>query len=78
VADGPNCEEAESLIDFLLSEDTVSELVEMGWFQLPLRDLDVDQEYFDANSVKGMAVNYVDIYSYIEQAKSDMTEIFVR
>jgi iron(III) transport system substrate-binding protein len=78
VADGPNSEEAESLIDFLLSEDTVSELVEMGWFQLPLRDLDVDQEYFDANSVKGMAVNYVDIYSYIEQAKSDMTEIFVR
>lgn len=78
VADGPNSEEAEALIDFLLSEDTVSELVEMGWFQLPLRDLDVDQEYFDANSVKGMTVNYVDIYSYIEQAKSDMTEIFVR
>ena len=50
----------------------------MGWFQLPLRDLDVDQQYFDAGSVKGMDVNYVDIYGYIEQAKSDMSEIFVR
>lgn len=78
VAGGPNSEEAEILIDYLLSEATVSELVEMGWFQLPLRDLEVDQEYFDANSVKGMDVNYVEIYSYIEQAKSEMTDIFVR
>ena len=78
VKDGPNVEEAELLIDYLLSEETVSELVELGWFQLPLRDLEVDQEYFDTNSVKGMSVNYVEIYGFIEQAKSDMTEIFVR
>ncbi len=78
VKNGPNSEEAEMLIDYLLSEATVSELVEMGWFQLPLRDLDVDQQYFDANNIKGMDVNYVEIYSYIEQAKNDMTEIFVR
>ena len=78
VKDGPNVEEAKMLIDFLLSEETVGELVEMGWFQLPLRDLEVDQEYFDANSVKGMTVNYVEIYGFIEQAKREMTEIFVR
>ena len=78
VKDGPNVEEAKMLIDYLLSEETVSELVEMGWFQLPLRDLEVDQEYFDANSVKGMDVNYVEIYGFIEQAKREMTEIFVR
>ena len=78
VKDGPNVEEAELLIDYLLSEETVSELVELWWFQLPLRDLEVDQEYFDANSVKGMSVNYVEIYGFIEQAKSDMTEILVR
>jgi iron(III) transport system substrate-binding protein len=78
VAGGPNSEEAEMLIDYLLSEATVSELVDRGWFQLPLRDLEVDQEYFDANSVKGMDVNYAEIYGYIEQAKSEMTEIFVR
>ena len=78
VKDGPNTEEAEILIDYLLSEPTVSMLVEMGWFQLPLRDLEVDQGYFDANIVKGMDVNYVEIYDYIEQAKSEMAEIFVR
>ena len=78
VKDGPNREEAKILIDYLLSEETVGELVEMGWFQLPLRDIPVDQQYFDATSINGMTVNYVEIYSYIEQAKREMAEIFVR
>lgn len=75
---GPNREEAEILIDYLLSEETVGDLIDSGWFQLPLRELGVDQEYFDASSVKGMDINYVDIYGFIEQAKKEMAEIFVR
>ena len=75
---GPNTEQAKLLIDYLLSEKTVGELVESGWFQLPLRELEVDQEYFDASNIKGMDVNYVEIYGFIEQAKREMAEIFVR
>lgn len=78
VKGGPNTEEAKLLIDYLLSEETVGELVESGWFQLPLRELEVDQEYFDASGIKGMDVNYVEIYGFIEQAKREMAEIFVR
>ncbi len=78
VRDGPNPDEARMLIDYLLSEGNVAELVDSGWFQLPLRDINVDQEYFDASSVKGMTVNYVEVYGFIEQAKKDMAEIFVR
>ena len=78
VNDGPNPDEAEMLIDYLLSEENVADLVESGWFQLPLRDISVNQEYFDASNVKGMDVNYVEVYEYIEQAKKDMAEIFVR
>ena len=78
VNDGPNADEAKLLIDYLLSDETVGELVESGWFQLSLRDIDVGQEYFDASSVKGMDVNYVEIYGFIEQAKREMAEIFVR
>lgn len=78
VRGGPNVEEAKILIDYLLSEETVGDLVESGWFQLPLREIDVNQEYFDASSVKGMDVNYVEIYEFIEQAKREMAEIFVR
>ncbi len=78
VRDGPNPDEARMLIDYLLSGGNVADLVDSGWFQLPLRDINVDQEYFDASSVKGMDVNYVEVYGFIEQAKKDMAEIFVR
>jgi len=78
VKDGPNPDEAKMLIDYLLSEENVADLVDSGWFQLPLREIDVNQEYFDASNVKGMDVNYVEVYEYIEQAKKDMAEIFVR
>jgi len=70
--------EAEAFLDYLLSEEVEAQLVDSGWFQMPLRPVPVDQSYFDASSVKGMAVNWVDVYAYIEQAKKDMAEIFVR
>ena len=78
VKEGPNPDEAKMLIDYLLSERNVADLVDSGWFQLPLRDINVNQEYFDASGVKGMDVNYVEIYGFIEQAKREMAEIFVR
>ena len=78
VKEGPNPDEAKMLIDYLLSERNVADLVDSGWFQLPLRDINVNQEYFDASGVKGMDVNYVEVYEFIEQAKKDMAEIFVR
>ena len=74
----PNSEEAKQLIDYLLSEETFSELVKLGYFQTSLRNFAIDQPYLNASSVKGMNVNYIEIYAFIEQAKREMAEIFVR
>jgi len=74
----PHEEEAKILIDYLLSEETEADLVKDGWFQLPLRQIDVTQPYFDANKVKGMNVNWDDIYANLKQSQKDLTEIFVR
>ena len=78
VQGGPNPVEAEMLIDYLLSDGTVVDLVESGWFQMTLRSLEVDNGHFDAGGVKGMDINMADVFGYIEQAKKDMTDIFVR
>jgi iron(III) transport system substrate-binding protein len=78
VKDAPHPDEAKALIDYLLSKRIEAELVDSGWLQIPLRPLDVEQPYFDASAVKGMSVSWVDIYTHIEQAKKDMTEIFIR
>ena len=74
----PHSTEAKQFIDYLLSKKTEAELVESGWFQMPLRPIEVKQPYFDALSVKGMAVGFDEIYANLELAKKDITEIFVR
>jgi iron(III) transport system substrate-binding protein len=78
VKGAPHPEEAREFIDYLLSERLEAELVESGWLQLTLRPVDAEQPYFDASSVKGMTVSWVEVYTHIEQAKKDMAEIFVR
>jgi len=78
VKGAPHPDEAEEFIDFLLSERLEAELVESGWLQLTLRPVDAEQPYFEASSVKGMTVSWVEVYAHIEQAKKDMSEIFVR
>jgi iron(III) transport system substrate-binding protein len=78
VRGAPHPDEAKELIDYLLSERLEAEMVESGWLQLALRPLDAEPPYFDASGVKGMPVGWVDVYSFIEEAKKDMAEIFIR
>jgi iron(III) transport system substrate-binding protein len=74
----PHTAEAKEFIDYLLSEEVEAELVEAGWFQVPLRRETVHQPWFDANSVKDMKINYSQVYTHLEQVKKDLAEIFVR
>jgi len=78
IAGAAHPDEAKVLLDYLLSEEVEAQLVDSGWLQMPLRPVPVEQPYFDASSVKGMTVSWVDVYTHIEQAKKDMAEIFVR
>jgi len=78
VSGAPHLEEARELIDYLLSERLEAEMVESGWLQLALRPVDAGQPHFDASGVKGMPVGWVDVYPFIEEAKKDMAEIFIR
>ncbi len=76
VAKIKNCqhpEEAEKLIDYLLSVETEKELLKSGWFDLSLRSKDSSSP-----QVKSMNLNLNDVYKQLEISKRDMTEIFVR
>lgn len=74
----PHPSEAKTLIDYLLSPEVEADLVEDGWLQVTLRPVGAEQKYFDASSVKGMNVDYDEVYGYLEQVKKDLAEIFVR
>ncbi|MCX6648611.1 MAG: extracellular solute-binding protein [Candidatus Bathyarchaeota archaeon] len=74
----PHPTEAKILIDYLLSSQVESELVESGWLQISLRPVAAKQSYFDASSVRGINVDYEKVYGYLEQVKKDLAEIFIR
>lgn len=75
---GPNPEEAQRLIDYLLSEAVERRLVEIGWSQLPVRDIPVEQSCFSAEGARLMEVDFAEVYLELEQVKSELSELFIR
>lgn len=81
VAGGPNPEAGRKLIDYLLSREVEAELVESGWSQVAFRPLPTDVAAavcVDAGDVRGMSVGLAEVAARIEEAKTDMAEMFVR
>lgn len=78
VAGGPNPARAREAVDYLLRPETTADLVEAGWFHVPLRDVDATPPCLDARGVRAMPVALAAVAEEIETVKTDMAEIFVR
>ncbi len=72
---GANVQEARQLIDYLVSEEIEKELLEVGWIDLMVRPMDEDTE--TAELIE-MEVTFEEIFDYIEVAKEELAEVFVR
>lgn len=66
----PNRKNAEAFIDYVLSEKVERKLVDKGFYDISIRDVD------RSDSIKGMKVSLEDIYSYMNISARDMEEIF--
>jgi len=80
IAGGPNPEEAQILFDYLLSAETETFLVDIGWIQVPTRPLadTVAPDCFVDVEVRTMAVDFDAIYLSLEVALADLQSIFVQ
>ncbi|MHB1452632.1 MAG: extracellular solute-binding protein [Saccharofermentanales bacterium] len=75
---GPNPEQAERFMDYLLSVEVEQMLVDNEWIQIPVNSgLDVADVVEQAN-IKIMAADFNKAYTLIEESKTDLTAIFVR
>lgn len=70
IAGAPDEENAKKFIDFVLSEEVERELVEMGFFDISIRDVDVE------GGIKGMSIQLEEIYKYLDISSKDMEELF--
>lgn len=72
VAGGPNREEGQALIDFLLSSEVEKMLGEAGFFFASIRTVGNESPILD------MVVDWNQVAEQMEAAKADMREIFLR
>jgi iron(III) transport system substrate-binding protein len=75
---GPNPEQAEDFMDYLLSGAVEQMLVDDEWIQIPVHSGLKVADVVEQADIKIMAADYNKAYGFIEEAKTDMTAIFVR
>lgn len=78
VKGAPHPDEAKLLIDFLLSQEVTELLIASGWSHLPLRPVNFQSKYMPDTPVRGMSVNFEDVYQNMSLSKQDLTEIYIR
>ncbi len=78
VRGAPHPQEAQVLIDYLLSEEVERQVVKLGWSHLPVRPLAVEPECFDVGGVASMNVQYEALFDWLEPSRSELAEIFIR
>jgi iron(III) transport system substrate-binding protein len=77
IKNGPNNNNAKLFIDYLLKVDTIENLIESGWCQVSLRNIQTKNS-IDIQNLKLIDVSYEEIYKMFPISSSDMTELFIR
>jgi len=75
---GPNPENGQKLIDFLLGQRTAEQLVELEWSHVTLRPIEAESACLPNVAARGMDVNLAAVYQQLLPSKEDMTVLFVR
>jgi iron(III) transport system substrate-binding protein len=74
----PHQEQAERLIDFLLSESTERELVAAGWIDIPSHPTVNGGYYSRFQKIRGMDLDFNQVYQNLERSKKEMQVLFIR
>ena len=78
IAGGPSPDAGKRLIDYLLSEAVAAEMVAAGWSHVALGSEETLPNCLAGGAIRGMDVPLADVVAHMEEARTDMTEIFVR
>jgi iron(III) transport system substrate-binding protein len=75
VKGGPHRENAEKFVDYILRKSTMKRLIEMGWCQVSVRDVDARSPIV-IKDLKVIDVSFDQIVDMLEASSADMTELF--
>ncbi len=75
---GPNSDQADKFINWLLSKEVEQKLVDDEWIQIPVHDGVKANELVEQAKVKIMAADFIKAYEFYDVSKDDLTAIFVK
>jgi iron(III) transport system substrate-binding protein len=78
VAGGPNPENGQRLIDYLLSGSTTQRLIDIGWSHIDLGERSVSGDCFSQMEIRSMDMPLAWIYQQLLPSREDLTSIFIR
>jgi iron(III) transport system substrate-binding protein len=79
IADAPHLEEAQLLIDYLLSVQVEQMLVDAGFSHIPIHPEIVPPEScISIKDIKAMDVDFSEVYGFMEVIQNELREIFIR
>ena len=77
IANSPNQDMGKKFLDYLLSSEVEGKLLEESFIDLTVRDVGVKPKTEKYKNIKALDINFTEIYKQMENAKKDMTELFV-
>jgi iron(III) transport system substrate-binding protein len=78
ISGAPHPDEGKQLVDYLLSEETEQKFLDIGWIQVSVRDGGESPSCIGMEGVRGMNVSAAAVHAELQQAKQDLTGIFIR
>jgi iron(III) transport system substrate-binding protein len=78
IKNGPNFENAQQLVDYILRPETENILANARSAQIPLRKIDIPKKVMDLKKFKPMEVDFIRASSEIEKTSKYLQNIFVK
>jgi len=78
IKNGPNPEQSDLFMNYLISTATEQLLVDDGWIQIPVHDSVKVSDAVGSAKIKIMAADFNTAYKSLEESKTDLTAIFIR
>lgn len=71
-------DEAKVFIDYVLSEKSEETMIEMGWCQMAVHEVAIENPYIDINHVQFMDLGLETIYAELDRAQKGLKSIFMK
>ncbi|MCX8061810.1 MAG: extracellular solute-binding protein [Anaerolineales bacterium] len=78
IAGASHPEPAKQLMEYLLSVEIEKQLLQTGWINFSLRHTDIELPCPLPDDIKGMDVEYSQIYAALEKSQTALRELFLR